>query len=131
MSKFISMIMIYGALLGVVLVVACEHNSYHGQDITYLPILDEISLPQGFAVQDDDVTVFDTAAGRIVDVTAHGPLDVSTNNILTYYTITLPQLGWQLEKGGTFSRGNETLTISPETLAQSTRLQFRLEPKSD
>ncbi|MCH7486423.1 MAG: hypothetical protein IIC04_05485 [Proteobacteria bacterium] len=53
--------------------------------------------------------VFDTPAGRIVEAYARGP--VTREQVLEFYTATLPQLGWRADGAAAFSREDEVLKL--------------------
>ena len=53
--------------------------------------------------------VFDTPAGRIVEAYARGP--VSRDEVLEFYAVTLPQLGWRADGDAAFRREGEVLKL--------------------
>lgn len=70
---------------------------------------EDVPLMAGLTEQGDGALVFDTAAGRIVQVTATGP--VSAAAVRAFYKETLPQLGWAPAGADVWRRDNEDLRI--------------------
>jgi len=76
---------------------------------TYLTAVSDLPLADGLKEQTDKGTVFDTPLGRIVNAYATG--NVKPEAVLDFYDETLPQLGWDRQKAGTYQRKNEILKI--------------------
>ncbi len=53
--------------------------------------------------------VFDTPGGRIVEAYARGP--VTRDQVLEFYAVTLPQLGWRAVGAAAFRREDEVLKL--------------------
>jgi hypothetical protein len=75
----------------------------------YLKAVSDLPLADGLKEQADKATVFDTPLGRIVNAYATG--NVKPEAVLDFYDDTLPALGWDREKAGTYRRKKETLKI--------------------
>jgi hypothetical protein len=75
----------------------------------YLKAVSDLPLADGLKEQVDKATVFDTPLGRIVNAYATG--NVKPEAVLDFYDETLPALGWDRQKAGTYRRKNETLKI--------------------
>ena len=75
----------------------------------YLKAVSDLPLADGLREQADKATVFDTPIGRIVNAYATG--NVAPEAVLDFYDETLPALGWEREKAGTYHRKNEILKI--------------------
>jgi hypothetical protein len=75
----------------------------------YLKAVSDLPLADGLKEQADKATVFDTPLGRIVNAYATG--NVKPEAVLDFYDDTLPALGWDREKAGTYHRKNEILKI--------------------
>ena len=110
------------------LVATPAHAEYFDaiEDLPVAPGLDE-SAP-GFS--------FDGAAGRIIGASASG--DAPPATIRTFYTQTLPALGWAQSPGVNeqgdliFLRGRErlALTIAPQTNGSAIRVRLFMRPSS-
>lgn len=75
----------------------------------YLKAVSDLPLADGLKEQADKATVFDTPIGRIVNAYATG--NVKPEAVLDFYDATLPALGWDRQKAGTYHRKNEILKI--------------------
>jgi hypothetical protein len=75
----------------------------------YLKAVSDLPLADGLKEQVDKATVFDTPLGRIVNAYASGNLKPEA--VLDFYDDTLPALGWDRQKTGTYHRKNEILKI--------------------
>jgi len=75
----------------------------------YLKAVSDLPLADGLQEQADKATVFDTPIGRIVNAYATG--NVKPEAVLDFYDDTLPALGWDRQKTGTYHRKNEILKI--------------------
>lgn len=74
----------------------------------FLSGTEDVPLMAGLTEQSDGTVVFDTAAGRIVEVTATGA--ASADAVRAFYGETLPQLGW-IGGGGNWRREGEELRL--------------------
>jgi hypothetical protein len=75
----------------------------------YLKAVSDLPLADGLKEQAEKATVFDTPLGRIVNAYATG--NVKPEAVLDFYDDTLPALGWDRQKAGTYQRKNEILKI--------------------
>jgi hypothetical protein len=75
----------------------------------YLAAASDLPLADGLKEQLDKGAVFDTPLGRIV--TAYTAGNAKPQAVLDFYDDTLPQLGWERDKPGTYHRKKETLKI--------------------
>jgi hypothetical protein len=75
----------------------------------YLKAVSDLPLADGLKEQTEKATVFDTPLGRIVNAYATG--NVKPEAVLDFYDDTLPALGWDRQKAGTYHRKNEILKI--------------------
>jgi hypothetical protein len=75
----------------------------------YLKAVSDLPLADGLKEQTEKGTVFDTPLGRIVNAYATG--NVTPGAVLDFYDDTLPALGWDRQKAGTYHRKNEILKI--------------------
>ena len=76
----------------------------------FLSGTEDVPLMAGLVEQGDGAVVFDTADGRIVEVTTTGT--PSPAAVRAFYAETLPQLGWHAEKGDTWQREDEELRLT-------------------
>jgi hypothetical protein len=92
--------------------------------------IDDIPLMPGLQPVADTGVVFDTAAGRIVESFAAGPVERS--DVLTFYAASLPQLGWEPEQIGdaamTYRREAEVLRVRLFGGVPVLTVQFSLAP---
>jgi hypothetical protein len=79
----------------------------------FIDAIGDVPLHKDLYIADDFVTIYDTPAGRIVDVTAYGT--IAPELALRYYETTLPALGWHPLAKNTYRRGDEMLSLSVET----------------
>lgn len=96
----------------------------------FLPGFEDVPKAPGLAAQEADVLVFDSPAGRIVEVYAVGAenwLDVTT-----FYSGTLQQLGWVTrntsEESVRFVREGEVLTLDRFGADGALTVRFTLAP---
>jgi len=75
----------------------------------FLPFTQDIPLMPDLILQDDYLS-FDTPSGQILNLSAKTSLPCQ--QVLSFYTQTLPALGWQEEKTGIFIRNRDTLSLS-------------------
>lgn len=87
----------------------------------------DIPLMPGLRISADGETVFETSAGRIVEVIASGL--VAPEAARRYYATALPGLGWQSMPGGAMMREDEKLEIELVPEGDATVVIFRLSPK--
>ena len=78
-------------------------------DDNFVTGIEDLPLMEGLAEDAAAGMVFDTPAGRIVEAVAGGA--VSRDQVLRFYTDTLPQLGWRQTGPGAFRREGEALTL--------------------
>ena len=86
----------------------------------------EIPLMPGLAMVDGGETVFETTAGRVIEVTTTGA--VAPEAARRYYASALPGLGWQALADGAMLREDERLEIETNGDGGETTVIFRLVP---
>jgi hypothetical protein len=74
----------------------------------YLSGTEDVPLMAGLSEAGDGALVFDTASGRIVEVTATG---AGADKVRAFYTDTLPQLGWTPDGADAWTREGEVLRL--------------------
>ena len=89
--------------------------------------IDDLPLAPGLAEVQGSDTVFDTAAGRIVEVFAVG--QVAPEAVAGFYRDALPQLGWQPIGNLAFEREGEKLSIALQQKGQDLTVRFSLTPE--
>lgn len=100
-----------------------------GTPAVFLKNTPDIPLMPGFFEVEDESLVFDKPDGKIaVSVAVSRP--VPTENILTFYRQTLPQLGWTAtdKPGKLWARGDERLHLSIEERPGKAAIRFELAP---
>jgi hypothetical protein len=94
-------------LIAIVLAPTAAISAAHATE--YLAGASDLPLAAGLKEQPDKGAVFDTPLGRIV--TAYATGNAKPQAVLDFYDDTLPQLGWERDKPGTYHRKKETLKI--------------------
>lgn len=89
-------------------------------DVLDIPLMPELALVA------DGETVFETTAGRVIEVTATGP--VASGTAQRYYASALPGLGWRESADGAMLRDEERLEIEATETSGITTVIFRLVP---
>ena len=87
----------------------------------------DLPLMEGLS-EDEGAIVFDKPSGRIVEMTARGP--VTRRGVEAFYEKTLPALGWQPVQPGLYQRESEQLTLSFRSEADILLVRFVLSPQS-
>lgn len=100
-------IIYYLRLLAVLILIAGPSRA--AAEEQFIGAIDDLPLMAGLKVIDGGSMVFDSPAGRIVDVLSVG--EVANEDVLRYYSKTLPQLGWRQTGPGQFSREGEMLRL--------------------
>lgn len=75
----------------------------------FIPGINDLPLMTGLVLKSELPVVFDTPAGRIIEVFANG--EISPSGVSSFYAKILPQLGWQSNNINEFRRDNELLKI--------------------
>lgn len=87
----------------------------------------EIPLMPGLALVEEGETVFETTAGRVIEVTAVGA--VASDATQRYYASALPGLGWRASPDGAMLREDERLEIETIQEGGTVTVTFRLVPQ--
>ena len=93
----------------------------------FLTGFSDLPIMPGMQELPDSNISFDTASGRIVEVSAK--TEQTVERILSFYKNALPQLGWRVEKDTMFVRDTEILIIDLRKDGDSVIVQFSLEPQ--
>ena len=99
--------------------------SADNQTVFFLGV-EDLPVAPGLREIPDESLIYDTSAGRIVQAYAQGHL--SSESILEFYRVTLPQLGWQALKKTKFRRETEILELKITRASGEARLSIRLNP---
>jgi hypothetical protein len=89
--------------------------------------IEDLPLAPGLAEVENSGTVFDTAAGRIVEVFAVG--QVAPEDVARFYRDALPQLGWEATGSLAFEREGEKLSIALQQNGPDLTVRFSLTPE--
>ncbi len=95
---------------------------------TFVIGFEDLPLMIGLAQVQQDSVLFDTPQGRIVQASATGT--VTRNAVLSFYSSTLPQLGWVSVDQATFQREGETLRIEFTQTDRLLTVHFLAEPSA-
>lgn len=96
--------------------------------------MEDLPLMAGLTEISGAGMVFDTPAGRVVEVFASGA--VSRTRVIAFYAATLPQLGWRQDAETLFLREGERLVLEfPQsavagTAAAPVTVRFVLSPET-
>ncbi len=106
-------------------------NVTQNQTQTAMSFIEDMSdapLMTGMTLIDGAGFVFEQQNGRIVEKIA--ATDQQVQDILNYYGLVMPQLGWTktADKVGRFSRDKELFTIIIKTVNNVQLVTFRLQP---
>lgn len=93
---------------------------------TYLSVIDDVPLIDGLTEMTDNAFAFDKPEGRIAETVAQGTAD--TAFVESFYRATLPQLGWQAQGPGVWTRDKEKITLRVERRDNVTYARFTLSP---
>lgn len=97
-------------------------------DLAFFTALQDIPLKPGLVELSDQTLIFDKPQGRIVESIAE--IENGTqDDIRLYYAQSLPQLGWEQEGKGAYSRKQERLKLTFEEFENKRFLRVMLEPR--
>lgn len=100
----------------------------HNTAMSFIDDMSDAPLMNGITLIDGAGFVFEQQNGRIVEKIAAA--DIPVQDILDYYTMIMPQLGWSVSttKSGHFIRDTETFSITIKTVNDVQLVTFRLQP---
>ena len=93
----------------------------------FLRAIEDVPLPAGLTEEAEPV-VFESDQGRVVQTVAAG--DIRTSDVATFYTASLPSLGWKPIASGdalSFERENERLNITMREPANAAPVTVKFE----
>ena len=88
---------------------------------------EDLPLMRGMTEATESNVAFDTVHGRVLVSFAQS--SESEEKILAFYKEALSQLGWKVNRGGEFLRGEEILTIDFFPSGDYLAIRFSLEPR--
>jgi hypothetical protein len=97
------------------------------QGAGFLSAYEDLPLPPGLSEVPGSGLSFDTPAGRIVEAYARG--GARSAEILSFYSETLPQLGWSQAGPASFRRDAELLTIAVKPEGRASIVHFTISPE--
>lgn len=100
----------------------------HAQDVTFFTNLNDVPVMADLAELPNEGFVFDKPEGRVIEAIAVGTHDVSDQDIISYYTQTLPQFGWNPTSTNSFIRGKERLELAISQDETAVHVHFILSP---
>lgn len=96
-------------------------------EAAFLAAVEDLPLMPGLSEVEGAATVFDAPQGRIVESFASGA--VSAEDVLAFYSQTLPQLGWHASGAREYRREGEKLILEVTPGATETTVRFTLAPQ--
>ena len=93
----------------------------------FLSRLEDLPLAPGLSEDAAAGVSFDSAGGRIVEAYARG--NMTEEQVLQFYTETLPQLGWTAESARQYRRGGERLRLELTPGGQGLTVHYSLSPQ--
>jgi len=123
---FICPLLIFSSLLSCNLANKVKNSISPEIQADFVPNLPDVPLMKGFTVDETSSSFFDSAEGRIVEVSANGT--AKGNEISSFYDRTMPQFGWVKTGKLAYKKEGESLLITPIASGQSTTLKFQLKP---
>lgn len=97
----------------------------------FISVLEDLPLMSGLDEDEAAAMVFESENGRVAEATAAGAL--LREDIISFYSMTLPQLGWEKQSNLLFSRDNEILKMEITggvLTGEPTQILFSLTPAS-
>ncbi len=95
---------------------------------TFIFGFEDLPLMEGLTQVAQDSVLFDTPQGRIVQASAVGT--VTKESVLTFYDLTLPQLGWVPVAQAVYQREGETLRLEFSDADRALMVRFLTEPSA-
>lgn len=102
--------------LGIIIIVLAAPQSFaqeHVQSAEFFEALPDVPKMHGMEEREDLTFIFDKPEGRIIETLAHLE-GLSSEQIRSYYSDTLPQLGWYKNNQDEFIREEEKLSLQFE-----------------
>lgn len=93
----------------------------------FVPGAEDLPLMGGLRIQEEGSVVFDSPNGRVVEAFATGLLE--EDDVLVFYSETLPEMGWRQTGPRAFEREDETLTFDFSEQDEFLVVRFTLAPQ--
>ncbi|MGH1404302.1 MAG: hypothetical protein ACRBDL_08660 [Alphaproteobacteria bacterium] len=93
----------------------------------FFSALPDIPLMEGMGELEERVVIYDKPEGRIIEAVAVLN-ELSRDEVLQFYRMTLPQFGWGVIKDTRFFRRNEFLDISFEDVQGKDAIRILIRP---
>ena len=99
-------------LFSIFIISSCTSLGTSEKDVKLIPTLPDVPLPDGYAVDPNTMSFFDSAEGRIVEMYAAGFAD--REEIDFFYKEVMPRFGWRELEHLVYYKDGEILVITPE-----------------
>ena len=93
----------------------------------YVPGTEDLPVYEGFQPIDSKNIVYDSESGRIVDA-SYSAQNVAMQDVSSFYSETLPQLGWHKKKPLEYVRDGESLKVKVSEKNGVVFLKFVIRP---
>ena len=100
--------------------------SYNAYGLKFINGLEDIPLYKKMEYVEDSLILFDKIDGRYVSVEING--DYEEEEVIEFYQMILPNLGWIEKKSLTFIRNNETLEMISKREKGKIYVKFNIFP---
>ena len=100
--------------------------SYNSYALKFINGLEDIPLYKKMEYVEDSLILFDKIDGRYVSVEIYG--DYKEEEVVKFYKMILPILGWKERKSLIFNRNNETLEIICKRGKEKIYVKFNIFP---
>ena len=100
--------------------------SYNSYALKFINGLEDIPLYKKMEYVEDSLILFDKIDGRYVSVEING--DYEEKEVIGFYKMILPNLGWREKKSLIFYRNNETLEIICKREKEKIFVKFNIYP---
>ena len=100
-----------------------SHTSY---SFKFINGLEDIPLYKKMEFVEESLILFDKIDGRYVSVEING--DYEEEEVIEFYKMILPNLGWNEKKSLIFNRNNETLEIISKREKEKIYVKFNIFP---
>ena len=99
---------------------------YDSSGLKFINGLEDIPLYKKMEYVEDSLILFDKIDGRYVSVEING--DYEEEEVIEFYKMILPNLGWRETKPLIFKRNNETLEIICKREKEKIYVKFNIFP---
>ena len=97
--------------------------------VDFVQGMPDVPLMEGFTIEHEKSSIFDTTSGKIVESVAVGV--ATPKEVEAFYTDTLPHLGWAEADTLAFLKEGEELKITTERNVKLTTIHFYLSPSEN